>query len=120
MSEEVIKAHIIPQDLYSDELVGTFEAVAGNTLTCKSQFRKLYVNQALIGQLDNHSGGTPYPTNIICENGVIHTINTILTPDWEPAVADSQAVQGLSLQNLYNQDKLKERGALPEDAKSKF
>jgi len=120
MSEEVIKAHIIPKDLYSDELVGTFEALGGNTLTCKSQFRKLYVNQALIGQFDNHSGGTPYPTNVICENGVIHTINTILTPDWEPAVADSQAVQGLSLQNLYNQDKLKERGALPDDAQSKF
>jgi len=120
LTEDVIKSHIIPQDLYSDELTGTFETLSGHTLTCKNQFRKLYVDAALIGQLDNHSGGTPYPTNVICENGVIHTINTVLTPGWTPAVADSQAVQGLSLQNLYNQDVLKDRGALPDSAKSKF
>jgi hypothetical protein len=120
LTEEVIKTHIIPQDLFTDELKGTFETLSGHTVTCKSQFRKLYVDNALIGQLDNHSGGTPYPTNVICENGVIHTIKTVLTPDWTPAVADSQAVQGLSLQSHLNQEVLKERGALPEDAQSKF
>ena len=120
ITEEIIKTHIIPQDLFTDELTGTFETLSGHTLTCKSQFRKLYVDEALIGQLDNHSGGTPYPTNVITENGIIHTINTILKPGWSPAVADSQAVQGLSLQSHLNQDVLRERGALPEDAKSKF
>mmetsp|Transcript_14345 Transcript_14345/g.36038 ORF Transcript_14345/g.36038 Transcript_14345/m.36038 type:complete len:254 (+) Transcript_14345:44-805(+) len=118
LSEEVILTHIIPKDLYSDELVGEFETLSGHKLTCKSQFRKIYVDEALVGQLDNHSGGTPYPTNVVCDNGVIHTINTVLTPGWERCDAESQGVQGLSLQSHLNQNVLKDRGALPDDATS--
>jgi hypothetical protein len=118
LDEEVIKTHIIPQDVYTDEMGGTFETMSGHTVTGKSQFRKMYVNQALVGQLDNHTGGTPYPTNVVCENGVIHAINTVLTPGWSRATADSQGVQGLSLQSHLNQDLLKERGSLPGSVQS--
>ena len=119
IDEDVIKTHIVPQDLYSDELEGTFETLSGHVITCKKQFRKTYVDDALIGQLDNHTGGTPYPTNVICENGIIHTINTVLKPGWSRAAADSQGVQGLALSSHLNQDLLKQRGALPDSAKSK-
>merc|ERR1711966_332944 len=71
LTEEVIKTHIIPQDLYSDELDGEFETLSGHKVTCKTEFRKIYADHALIGQLDNHTGGTPYPTNAICDNGAI-------------------------------------------------
>jgi len=119
IDEEVIKTHIIgTQDLYSDELDGTFETLSGHSVVCKKQFRKTYVDEALIGQLDNHTGGTPYPTNVICENGVIHTINTVLKPGWTRAPADSQGVQGLALSSHLNQDVLKDRGALPDSATS--
>ena len=117
LTEEVILTHIVPQDLYSDELVGEFETLSGHKITCKNEFRKIYVDHAIIGQLDNHSGGTPYPTNIVCTNGVIHAINTILQPGWTRAEMDSQGVQGLALQSHLNQKVLRERGALPEDAK---
>lgn len=116
LSEEVIKTHIVPQDLFSDELEGEIETLSGHKLTCKKQFRKIYVDEAMVGQLDNHTGGTPYPTNIMCENGVIHAINTVLTPGWTRCDIESQGVQGLSLQSHLNQNVLKERGALPEDA----
>mmetsp|Transcript_27866 Transcript_27866/g.67793 ORF Transcript_27866/g.67793 Transcript_27866/m.67793 type:complete len:255 (-) Transcript_27866:127-891(-) len=116
--EEVVKTHIIPKDLYTDELDGTFETLSGHMVEAKRQFRKIYVDEAMVGQLDNHTGGTPYPTNVICENGVIHTINTVLKAGWTRPEADSQGVQGLSLQSHLNQDVLKDRGALPEDAKS--
>lgn len=118
LSEEVILTHIIPKDLYSDELVGEFETLSGHKVTAKSEFRKIYVDEALIGQLDNHSGGTPYPTNVVCENGVIHCINTVLTPGWKRCAMDSQGVQGLALSSHLNQNVLKERGALPDDAAS--
>lgn len=118
LSEEVILTHIIPQDLYSDELVGTFETLSGHKVTGKKEFRKLYVDEAMVGQLDNHTGGTPYPTNVVCENGVIHAINTVLTPGWTRCAMDSQGVQGLSLQSHLNQDVLKDRKALPDDATS--
>jgi len=120
LTEEIIKAHIIPQDIYTDQMKGTsFETLNGNTITFRSEFRKTYVDNAQIGQFDNHTGGTPYPTNMICENGVIHAINVILTPGYSRCAGDSQGVQGLSLQSHLKQDVLKERGALPDSAKDK-
>eukprot|EP00429_Kryptoperidinium_foliaceum_P042028 CAMPEP_0176114610 /NCGR_PEP_ID=MMETSP0120_2-20121206/57555_1 /TAXON_ID=160619 /ORGANISM="Kryptoperidinium foliaceum, Strain CCMP 1326" /LENGTH=254 /DNA_ID=CAMNT_0017448843 /DNA_START=13 /DNA_END=777 /DNA_ORIENTATION=- len=116
--EETIKTHfIMDRDIFTDEFDdGTLETLSGHVLTVKRQFRKLYLDEALIGQLDNHSGGTPYPTNVICRNGVIHTINTVLRPGWKRAVADAQGVQGLALQSHLNQKVLKDRGALGENA----
>jgi len=118
LSEEVILSHIVPKDLFTDELEGSFETLSGHTLTCAKRFRKIYVDEALVGQLDNHTGGTPYPTNVVCDNGVIHGINTVLEPGWTRCAMDSQGVQGLSLQSHLNQDVLKGRGALPDDAAS--
>lgn len=118
IDEETIATHIISKDLYSDELEGNIETLSGHVLTCKKQFRKTYVDEALIGQLDNHTGGTPYPTNVVCENGVIHAINTVLKPGWNSGPADSQGVQGLALQSHLNQNVLKGRGALPDSASS--
>lgn len=119
LTEEVIKTHIVPQDLYTDELRGEFETLSGHKIKCESKFRKVYADYALIGQLDNHSGGTPYPTNVICHNGVIHAINTVLVPGYKPTVADSQGVQGLALSSHLKQDVLKDRGALPDEATEK-
>jgi len=119
LTEEVIKCHIVEGDLYSDELTGEIETLSGHKLVGKSEFRKIYVDGAMIGQLDNHTGGTPYPTNVICDNGVIHAINIILTPEYKKTVADSQGVQGLSLQSHLKQDVLKDRGALPDEATDK-
>jgi len=119
LTEEVIKGHIIPEMIFTDQMEGTFETLSGNKVTFRNEFRKTYVDNAQIGQLDNHTGGTPYPTNQFCENGVIHAINVIMTPDYSRSAADSQGVQGLSLQSHLKQDVLKERGALPDDAKDK-
>ena len=94
--------------------------MSGHKLKAENKFRKIYVDNVLVGQLDNHSGGTPYPTNVICHNGVIHAIPEVLVPGYEPTVADSQGVQGLALSSHLNQKVLKERGALPEDAKDTF
>lgn len=116
LTEEVIMTHIIPKDIYSDEMEGTVETLSGHTVTFRKEFRKIYVDDAMIGQLDNHSGGTPYPTNVICENGVIHAINIVLEPGWTRCAGDSQGVQGLSLQSHLKQDVLKDRGALPDSA----
>lgn len=117
LDEEVILTHIVGRDLFSDEFVdGELETLSGHTVSVRNQFRKKYVQEAIIGQLDNHSGGTPYPTNISCNNGVIHAINTVLKPGWSRAAMDSQGVQGLALQSHLNQSVLRERGALPDDA----
>ena len=120
LSEELLKAHIIQGDmLLTDRMEGTHETMNGSTVTFRREFRKTYIDNAQIGQFDNHSGGTPYPTNSMCENGVIHAINVVLIPSWTRSAADSQGVQGLSLQSHLKQDVLKDRGALPDDATDK-
>jgi len=120
LTEELLKAHIIEGDmLLTDRMEGTHETMSGTTVTFRNEFRKTYVDNAQIGQFDNHTGGTPYPTNIMCDNGVIHAINVVMIPSWTRATADSQGVQGLSLQSHLKQDVLKDRGALPDEATDK-
>ncbi|OEU07664.1 FAS1 domain-containing protein [Fragilariopsis cylindrus CCMP1102] len=90
LDEETLRYHIIKGDIYSDELLGSLETLNPNyNLNAKQEFRKAYVDDALIGHV-GQTYGTPYPTNIICENGVIHCIPTVLTPGYDPADAETQ------------------------------
>jgi hypothetical protein len=87
-SEEVLKYHIIVGDVFSDEFTGEFETLNGEFLTARHEFRKIYVNDALIGQPDNHTGGSKYPTDVQCENGIIHAINLVLVPGYQAPAED--------------------------------
>jgi len=88
LDEDVLKYHIVLGDVYSDEITGQLETLNGEFLTCRHEFRKNFVDDALIGQADNHTNGTPYPTDVRCENGIIHAINMVLTPGYTPAGAE--------------------------------
>jgi hypothetical protein len=85
LDEELIKYHIVLGDVYSDEMTTTFETLNGNILTCRHEFRRILADDALIGQKDNHTGGSMYPTDIKCDNGIIHAINTVLVPGYTKA-----------------------------------
>ena len=82
-SLELLKHHIIVGDVFSDEFTGDFETLNGDILHTRHEFRKIYVDEALIGQLDNHTGGSKYPTNVQCDNGIIHAINIVLIPGYQ-------------------------------------
>jgi hypothetical protein len=88
ISEEILKYHIILGDVFSDEIGGKLETLHGDFLTCRHEFRKNYVDDALIGQPDNHTGGSKYPTDIRCENGLIHAINIVLVPGYVAPTAE--------------------------------
>jgi hypothetical protein len=85
LDEELLKYHIVLGDVYSDEFTGNLETLNGNVLTCRFEFRRSYVDDALIGQADNHTGGSMYPTDVRCDNGMIHAINTVLVPGYTTA-----------------------------------
>jgi hypothetical protein len=85
LDEDLIKYHIILGDVYSDEIDGRLETLNGNFLTCRHEFRRIFVDDALIAQADNHTGGSMYPTDIRCDNGIIHAINTVLVPGYAAA-----------------------------------
>jgi len=89
LDEETLSYHIILNDVYSDEFEGQIETLNGHSLTCKKEFRKAYVDDALIGHV-GQTYGTKYPIDIICENGVIHAIPNVLTPGYVSAGAEDQ------------------------------
>mmetsp|Transcript_5381 Transcript_5381/g.15624 ORF Transcript_5381/g.15624 Transcript_5381/m.15624 type:complete len:221 (+) Transcript_5381:148-810(+) len=89
LDEETLSYHIILKDVYSDEFEGQLETLNGHLLTCKSEFRKHYADDALIGHV-GQTYGTPYPIDVMCENGIIHAIPGVLTPGWDPAGAEDQ------------------------------
>lgn len=90
LDEETLRYHIIKGDVYSDELDGKFETLnPDHSVTAKQEFRKGYVDDALVGHV-GQTYGTPYPINVICENGIIHSIPTVLKPGFDPAGAEVQ------------------------------
>jgi hypothetical protein len=88
LDEEILKYHIILGDVYSDEMVGDLKTLHGDTISCRHEFRKTYADDALIGRLDNHTGGSKYPVDVRCENGIIHAINCVLVPGYKAAGAE--------------------------------
>jgi hypothetical protein len=42
----------------------------------------LLVDDAIVGQEDNFGGGSKYPVDIVCDNGIIHAISTVLAPGY--------------------------------------
>lgn len=88
LDEEILKYHIVLGDVYSDEMVGELKTLHGDTISCRHEFRKTYADDALIGQADNHTGGSKYPTDVRCENGIIHAINCVLVPGYKKAGAE--------------------------------
>lgn len=80
LDEDILKYHILKGDIYSDEFEGQLETLQGEKVTCRVEFRKVIVDDAFIGQENNHTYGTKYPTDVICDNGVIHAIKHVLRP----------------------------------------
>jgi len=89
LDEETLGYHIILGDVYSDEIEGPLETLSGHFITGKKEFRKAYADDALVGHV-GQTYGTKYPIDLICENGVIHAIPTVLTPGFNPAGAEVQ------------------------------
>jgi hypothetical protein len=67
-----------------DEFTGPLETLNGASILGRVEFRKILADDAFIGQKDNHTYGTKYPTDVICDNGVIHAIKHVLTPGYKP------------------------------------
>eukprot|EP00536_Pseudo-nitzschia_multiseries_P017103 jgi/Psemu1/314012/fgenesh1_kg.1381_\ len=89
LDEATLSYHVLLNDVYSDEFEGPLETLSGHILTGKSEFRKHYADDALIGHV-GQTYGTPYPIDVICDNGIIHAIPNVLTPGWDPAGAEDQ------------------------------
>lgn len=82
VSGDALRYHVVPGKFtYSQIDKDLPTALQGKSLAYSRKFRKTFVNDAIVGQEDNFGGGSKFPTDIICDNGVIHAISTILEPN---------------------------------------
>jgi hypothetical protein len=102
LDEEILRYHIVlGEDVYSDETVGDLKTLHGATISCRHEFCKTYADDALIGPASNHTGGSKYPADVRCENGIIQAINCVLVPGSKAAGAEDGPVSRRPEQYYY-------------------
>mmetsp|Transcript_27058 Transcript_27058/g.48899 ORF Transcript_27058/g.48899 Transcript_27058/m.48899 type:complete len:191 (+) Transcript_27058:632-1204(+) len=77
----VVQYCIVPGQLSSAAVATTspLTTLSGQTLTYSRKFRKDFVNDAIIGE-KTFGNFADFPTNVACDNGIIHTIGVVLEP----------------------------------------
>jgi hypothetical protein len=80
LTAEVLKYHVVSGTHSSSSISSDLPTLNGKSLLYGRRFRKTFVDDAIIGQADNFGGGSSYPTDVVCDNGVIHAISTVLDP----------------------------------------
>ena len=80
LTAEVLKYHIVPSKIASGSINGPMQTLQGNSLSYERKFRKTFVDDAIIGQIS--FGSTSFPSDVECDNGVIHAIAVVLDPSY--------------------------------------
>lgn len=80
ITPEFVKYHIAKGSHSSGSLGANLPTLNGKELTYGRRFRKNFIDDAIIGQADNFGGGSAYPTDITCDNGIVHAISVVLEP----------------------------------------
>ena len=81
LDEDLLKYHIIEGKHATGSFSGDLKTLNGESLTYTRKFRKDFLDDAIIGMIAP-PGGTSYPKNIECENGMIHAIDKVLVPGY--------------------------------------
>jgi uncharacterized surface protein with fasciclin (FAS1) repeats len=78
VTPDLIRYHVIPGRVTAGSIGSDMRALNGGTLKYERKFRKTFVNDAIIGQQE--FGGSSYPIDVACDNGLIHAISVVLEP----------------------------------------
>jgi len=78
---DILKYHVIPGKKSLDALTVDQETLNGGTLTSYRKFRKNWLDNAIVGlKSEGPSKSSSWPSDVACDNGVIHSIDTVLVP----------------------------------------
>merc|ERR1719258_1027140 len=81
ITPDVLKYHVIEGKKTMDALNTDQKTLNGGTLTAYRKFRKNWLDNAIIGlKSEGPSKSSNWPSDVACDNGVIHAIDTVLVP----------------------------------------
>jgi len=89
LTAEVLKYHVVPGKYTASAISGDLPTLNGKALMYQRKFRKTFVDDAIVGQEDNFGGGSSFPVDIACDNGIIHAISTVLDPSFAAVGAEA-------------------------------
>merc|ERR1711939_386586 len=78
---DVLKYHVIKGKVALDDLTVDQPTLQGGSLTAYRKFRKNWLDYAIIGlKSEGPSKSSNWPSDVECDNGIIHAIDTVLVP----------------------------------------
>merc|ERR1712118_320028 len=81
ITADVLKYHVIVGKKTMDALNTDQKTLNGGTLTAYRKFRKNWLDGAIIGlKSEGPSKSSNWPSDVECDNGIIHAIDTVLVP----------------------------------------
>ena len=81
ITADVLKYHVIEGKKTMDALNTDQKTLNGGTLTAYRKFRKNWLDGAIIGlKSEGPSKSSNWPSDVECDNGIIHAIDTVLVP----------------------------------------
>ncbi|GMH87150.1 hypothetical protein TL16_g10767 [Triparma laevis f. inornata] len=86
---DILKYHVLVGKHTSGSIGGDIETLNGKKVTYERKYRKTFLDDTIIGQVDNFGGGSAYPIDVACDNGVIHCVSTLMDPTFEKLNAEA-------------------------------
>jgi hypothetical protein len=81
ITADVLKYHVIDGKVPFDSITGDQKTLNGKSLTYQRKFRKTWLDNAIIGlKSEGPSKSCNWPSDVQCDNGIIHAIDTVLIP----------------------------------------
>lgn len=87
--KSIIEYHCLVGKHTTSSIGADIATVNGKSVTYERKFRKTFLDDTIIGQADNFGGGSAYPCDIACDNGVVHMVSTIMDPSFEKLNAEA-------------------------------
>jgi len=81
ITADVLKYHVIKGKKSLDDITEDQETLQGGSLTYYRKFRKNWLDYAIVGlKSEGPSKSSNWPSDVACDNGLIHAIDTVLVP----------------------------------------
>lgn len=85
VTPELVKYHVVEGKVTTSQFSSaSLKTLEGSSLTYRRMYRKDFIDDATPGvKSEGPSKSSNWPSDVACDNGVLHSCNAVLTPGWE-------------------------------------